>query len=204
MTIGLLVATGCKKGDEAQQQKEQAETSADAPEQVEAKKEDEAGEPEDEASSGESETFPEHLSAGESGNYGGDFTIADDPVTLASALETAESGETYKVTARVEKVCKKKGCWFTLADEGVEEPVRVKMKDYGFFVPRNADGATATVEGELIRRTVPKKEAEHYAKDEVAGTDKKPAKVEGDQEKWEMKITAAKMEMPGESEKVKN
>lgn len=208
LAFAMLTVTACKSdeqaepADESNQEQaaaEQASKSADEKADEEQPKEEAA----DEGTSKKAE-LPDDLPAGESGTYGGEFSIEDEPVSLASALETAESGETYKVTARVEKVCKKKGCWFTLTDEGVEQPVRVKMKDYGFFVPRNTDGATAIVEGELIHRTVPKSEAEHYAKDEVAGTDEQPREVEGDQEKWEMMITAAQLEMPAAEDAKKN
>ena len=213
LAFAMLTTTACKSDEQsepsAESEQEQAatdeaSTSDDEAAQKEAA-DDEAADDEaaDEGESKKAE-LPDDLPAGESGTYGGEFSIEDEPVSLASALETAESGKTYKVSARVEKVCKKKGCWFTLTDEGVDEPVRVKMKDYGFFVPRNTDGATAIVEGELIHRTVPKKEAEHYAKDEVAGTDEQPREVEGDQEKWEMMITAAQLEMPAAEDTKKN
>jgi hypothetical protein len=207
LAVALAATTACKSDSNAEPESEPAAEQKEAANEAEAsaqQKDEEPSEQNTEEKAEKKAEFPEDLSAGESGTYGGEFTIEDEPVTLATALEEAESGSTYKVTANVEKVCKKKGCWFTLTDEGVEEPVRVKMKDYGFFVPRNTDGARATVEGELVRRTVPQKEAQHYANDEVEGTDKEPRKVEGDQEKWEMMITAAQIEMPAVEDSAKN
>jgi hypothetical protein len=215
IAAAMLATAACKSGDDAnataESADEQTEAAADeaaSDDEGDQKADNEAadeGEKVDDKPEGAKEQaeLPDDLPAGETGTYGGEFTIEEEPVTLASALETGESG-TYKIKARVEKVCKKKGCWFTLNDEGVEQPVRVKMKDYGFFVPRNSDGATAIVEGELERRVVPEAEAQHYADDEVAGTDKKPRKVEGDQEKWEMMITAAQIEMPASEDGAQN
>lgn len=215
IAAAMLATAACKSGEEAnataESADEQTEKAADEASSDDEKADKAAAESADDSEqvddkpegAEEQAEMPDDLPAGETGNYGGEFTIEDEPMTLASALETGESG-TYKVKARVEKVCKKKGCWFTLNDEGVDEPVRVKMKDYGFFVPRNSDGATAIVEGELERRVVPEAEAQHYADDEVAGTDKEPRKVEGDQEKWEMMITAAQIEMPADEDSTQN
>ncbi|MGM0558361.1 MAG: DUF4920 domain-containing protein [Myxococcota bacterium] len=207
LAVTLTGASACKSDDAAEPAGESAaEQTAEATDRAtegEEAAEDE-GEQQAEPEAKEAAELPDDLPAGETGKYGGEFTIEDDPVTLAAALDQAESGGTYKVSANVEKVCKKKGCWFTLTDEGVDEPVRVKMKDYGFFVPRNSDGARATVEGELVQRTIPQDEAQHYADDEVAGTDKEPRKVEGDQTKWEMMITAAQVEMPAKEDSAAN
>lgn len=211
----LIGAPACKSNEDAQSQAADEQEAADETDEAAPSEEPpgESGEAEERANAepGAEETgegqFPDDLPAGETGTYGGDFTIEDGPMSLAAALDEVEAAggaQTVKVNARVEKVCKKKGCWFTLTDEEVAEPVRVKMKDYGFFVPRNTDGATAIVEGELTRRTIPKTEAQHYADDEVAGTDQEPRKVEADQDKWEMIITAAEFEMPAGDDTAEN
>ncbi len=209
LSVALLLASACKSEKAAEPESQPATEEASASAEVDDKSEeaaDKAADKEPEApKDGEKKAqLPDDLPAGESGTYGGEFTIEDEPTSLASALETAESGQTYKVSARVEKVCKKKGCWFTLTDKGVAQPVRVKMKDYGFFVPRNTDGARAIVEGTLSHNTIPQAEEQHYADDEVAGTDEEPRKVEGDQKKWEMMITAARLEMPAEKASAEN
>lgn len=125
--------------------------------------------------------------------YGERFTVIEPPITLAKAKENAaEHAGPYKVSATIEKVCKKKGCWFTMQDESVDEPVRVTMKDYGFFVPRNADGAKAVVEGTLVSREMPQEEAQHYAEDE-AGPGETPREVTGPQRVWEFTATAIEL-----------
>lgn len=107
------------------------------------------------------------IKPGETKLFGAPFTIIEPPVTLAAAIEkSAENPNSVKIEAKVERACKAKGCWFTLTGDGVETPVRVKMKDYGFFVPRNADGSRAIVEGTLVSREMPVEEAKHYAQDE--------------------------------------
>jgi hypothetical protein len=194
---GLGAGVGCETPESQPAEAQETTSAASAPESGEAEKAESEkleGAPADKKQA----ELPEDLADGATGTYGGEFSVDGEPMTLAAAIQAAaiqkaDGQQTYKVSADIEKVCKKKGCWFTLTGEGVDEPVRVKMKDYGFFVPKNADGAEAIVEGVLEKRVIPKKEAQHYADDEVAGTDKAPEKVEDDQVKWEMLITAAKI-----------
>jgi hypothetical protein len=137
------------------------------------------------------------LGAGETGTYGAQFSIEEAPITLASAIEKAAATENaeavYKVEGTIETVCQKKGCWFSLTADGVDNPVRVRMKDYAFFVPRNTGGAHAVVEGTLKKRTIPKAEAQHYADDAAEGTGEKAVQITEDQVGWEMTIVAAKI-----------
>ncbi len=199
LVVALMINAGCdssktQKADEVGEQAAQQQAVETAEEESE-----EAGEQatDDSATADEDAEAAgpvEDIAAGETGQYGGEFTIEDEPITLAAALEqAAETDGPVKVEADVQKACKKKGCWFTLTGEGIDQPVRVRMKDYGFFVPRNSAGAKAVVEGIIEKRVVPEEEAQHYADDEVAGTDEEPEKIEGDQEGWEMTITAAQI-----------
>jgi hypothetical protein len=110
-------------------------------------------------------TLAEDIKAGETKLFGAPFTIIEPPITLAAAIEKS-AATPVKIDATIEKACKAKGCWFTLTAEGISMPVRVKMKDYGFFVPRNSDGSRAIVEGVLTMREMPVDEAKHYAQDE--------------------------------------
>ncbi len=161
-------------------------------------KQDEAPEPNAPSESGEKADLPDDLEKGETGHYGADFRTDEEPITLADALEqheTNEDGETsgpYKVRARVDKVCKKKGCWFKLSGDSVESPIRVRMKDYGFFVPRNSDGGEAIVEGTLQTRELSKKELRHYAKDQG----KDPSEIDvSERKRREFTATAVQIAM---------
>ena len=119
--------------------------------------------------------------------------MIEPPITLAAAIETAdEHAGPYKVKATIDKVCKNKGCWFTMSDESVTQEIRVRMKDYGFFVPRNADGTTAVVEGTLSSREMSQKEAQHYA-DDAAKAGEAAEKVEGPKKVWEFTATAIEL-----------
>ena len=73
-----------------------------------------------------------------------------------------------KVTGKVSGVCQKKGCWMTLSTGDPQgQSVRISFKDYGFFVPKDCMGKTATVEGHFAAKTLSVAEAQHYAEDAV-------------------------------------
>lgn len=142
---------------------------------------------------------PEDIKAGESNVYGARFTIIEEPIELAAAIDKASSAEgPYKVNAKIEKVCQVKGCWFTLKSEGVEIPIRVKMKDYAFFVPKNAEGLPAVLEGTFKKTQLPQDEAQHYADDEAKATGKPAKKIEGPLDTYMFMASAIQITKPAD------
>lgn len=126
------------------------------------------------------------LAPGEQRHFGAPFALETEPMTLAAALEASKNSEgPYKVEATVEKVCQVKGCWFTLSADDVEIPIRVRMKDYAFFVSKNADGAKAVLEGTLTRKVIEQKLAQHFAEDEAKASGEAVREVSGDEETFE-------------------
>lgn len=69
-----------------------------------------------------------------------------------------------KFKSKIKAVCQKKGCWMTL-DLGNNKDVFVKFKDYGFFVPKNAENETVIVNGKAFVSIESVDELKHYAKD---------------------------------------
>lgn len=99
-----------------------------------------------------------------------------DPITADSAISIEEMknlmGEkkelAVKVTAPVDAVCQKKGCWMELkAADGTT--MRVTFKDYGFFVPKDCNGKTATVLGVAKVEETSIADLKEYAKDDGQG-----------------------------------
>jgi hypothetical protein len=86
-------------------------------------------------------------------------------------------GKDIKLTGQVSGVCQNKGCWMTI---GTGEPggttVRVRFKDYAFFVPKDCMGKTAVVQGHFKLTTLSVAEAQHYA-DDAAKAGAAPTKV---------------------------
>ena len=83
---------------------------------------------------------------------------------LPPMLEGKGALETVKVAGEVDAACKMKGCWMTmkLADGS---DMRVRFKDYGFFVPKDCAGKTAVVEGRAFYDTTSVEMLRHYAVD---------------------------------------
>jgi hypothetical protein len=69
-----------------------------------------------------------------------------------------------KVAGKIIQTCRKKGCWMTI-DIGNNEKMTVKFKDYGFFVPLDADGVDAIFEGFAFKTEKSVAELRHLAED---------------------------------------
>ncbi|WP_299362613.1 DUF4920 domain-containing protein [Winogradskyella sp.] len=76
-----------------------------------------------------------------------------------------KAGDTVnaKMKGKIIDVCSKKGCWMKL-DMGDNNEVMVKFKDYGFFMPLNAEGEVV-VNGKAFVTETSVDELRHYAED---------------------------------------
>lgn len=75
--------------------------------------------------------------------------ITDEGAIEASDLLTMlQEGDSVfvKVRGTINECCQKKGCWMDV-DLGNGKNMIVRFKDYEFFVPKNAAGYTAIMEG---------------------------------------------------------
>ena len=86
-------------------------------------------------------------------------------------------GRSVKVTGTVGRVCGKTGCWFELKGNDEARGIRITSKGYRFFVPSQAHGMTATLEGDLKVRMLDVSTAQHFADDEAEGTGRPAAKI---------------------------
>ncbi|MCA1630654.1 MAG: DUF4920 domain-containing protein [Acidobacteria bacterium] len=94
--------------------------------------------------------------------------LGDSPaVKFADVLKEPAKYEGKRVVVEgvVERVCQTQGCWMELAPEKGARGVRVAMKDHAFFVPFNAAGLRARVEGTINVKTLSKADADHYEKE---------------------------------------
>lgn len=58
------------------------------------------------------------------------------------------SGHTVRTEGTVTAVCQQAGCWMQLSD--ADQRVHVRMHGHSFFVPRNASGRHARVQGTVV------------------------------------------------------
>lgn len=95
--------------------------------------------------------------------------VADDALNATEMLEKYKSlkpGDTIdvKFTSNIKEVCKKKGCWMSVALADNKETF-VKFKDYAFFVPKNADNMNVVMNGKAFMDSISVSDLRHYAKD---------------------------------------
>lgn len=99
----------------------------------------------------------------------GEKFVASNVLTEKAMLKKYKSlkkGDTITIKFKsvIKDVCKKKGCWMNM-DLSDNTNSFVRFKDYGFFVPLNADGSEAIVNGKAFIDVVSVEELRHYAKD---------------------------------------
>jgi hypothetical protein len=85
---------------------------------------------------------------------------------LLAKFETLKEGDTVEVKFRseIKDVCQKKGCWMNMS-LNEDKNTFVRFKDYGFFMPLNAAGSEAIVNGKAFISVETVEELKHYAKD---------------------------------------
>lgn len=99
----------------------------------------------------------------------GDSISAEGAITkeeLFAKFENLKEGDTVEVKFRseIKDVCQKKGCWMNM-DLSNDKNTFVRFKDYGFFMPLNAAGSEAIVNGKAFISVETVDELKHYAKD---------------------------------------
>jgi len=58
-------------------------------------------------------------------------------------------GKTLRCEGIVARVCQRAGCWLELSADGKADGLRVPMAGHSFFIPQDAIGQVAVIEGEL-------------------------------------------------------
>ncbi len=110
-------------------------------------------------------------------DFGAGLTLSNTtPLGEIVAEPEEHAGKPVLVNGRLTDLCVKKGCWTVLADG--DALVRVTFQDYGFFLPPEALGRRALVEGVAEVKTLSEREARHYASESRGGD---PDSIDGPQ-----------------------
>lgn len=99
----------------------------------------------------------------------GDSITADGYMTKEDLFEkyrNLQEGDTLEVKflSSIKDVCQKKGCWMNV-ELSESNNAFIRFKDYGFFMPLNAAGSEAIMEGKAFVSIESVDELKHYAKD---------------------------------------
>jgi len=118
--------------------------------------------------------------------FGAPVAESGEPVPLGEIITASDTyaGQEVYTTAKVAKVCQKKGCFF-VAHDG-EATARITFVDYSFFVPTDSGGKDVTIVGTFNRKMLSEAQAQHFAQD--AGED--PTKVQGPREEYSIVATS--------------
>ncbi len=121
--------------------------------------------------------------------FGAKIELTKETPLSEVVAQAGELGEApVLVRGRVADVCQRKGCWTVLQDGNAS--VRVRFKDYGFFVPTDCSGRQALIEGVVQVKTLSADMARHY--EEEAG-DGDPAAVKGPRTEVSMIATGVRL-----------
>jgi hypothetical protein len=96
----------------------------------------------------------------------GEGATADGAIAISQVTDQIKDKDKFtgKVKGKVVSVCQEKGCWMKVAREN-GEPVMVKFKDYGFFMPKDILGKEVVLDGEASIKQTSVKQLKHYAAD---------------------------------------
>jgi hypothetical protein len=86
------------------------------------------------------------------------------PVSELMAQMNGKEKMSAKVEGKIAECCQRKGCWMNI-DKGDGTTMKVTFTDYGFFVPKDAAGKTAIMQGRAYIDTLSVETLRHYAED---------------------------------------
>lgn len=109
-------------------------------------------------------------------HFGDGIAKGSEAITIAAvaAEPKKHAGKKLRLTGKVASVCKKKGCWMVLADGPTK--IRIRFRDYGFFMPLDCEGREAILDGNFEVKEVSVAEIKHLLEDE--GKHEEAKKVE--------------------------
>ncbi len=85
------------------------------------------------------------------------------PTPLAEVLANPKDGASVCLEGAVSAVCRNKGCWLELKQ--ADKSIHVTFEGYSFFVPKDAAGKTARLEGRVKVEAPDAAEVEHLRKE---------------------------------------
>lgn len=86
-------------------------------------------------------------------SYGEQVTENDALDATEAIAYFKEEGKKLKVQGTVTAVCDKVGCWAQFDTEN-DESIRIKFKDFSFFIPTESAGKIMIAEGVAFKRSV--------------------------------------------------
>ncbi|SEA68762.1 DUF4920 domain-containing protein [Psychroflexus halocasei] len=112
-------------------------------------------------------------------DFGANFKEKDvkSNAEMLALYKDMKVGDTLSIQyeAEINSVCQKKGCWVRLKLDDQDESF-IKFKDYAFFLPKDAEGRKAVVQGKAYVKEVSVDDLKHFAED-AGKTEEEIAKI---------------------------
>lgn len=107
-----------------------------------------------------------NIAPAKSGQTYGDTITLDNALSINKVVDLLNTKDIYngKIEGKVLEVCKKKGCFIKIKQNG-GDPIMVKFKDYEFFMPQDIIGKTIVMEGTAKISVTSVERLKHYAED---------------------------------------
>jgi hypothetical protein len=93
-------------------------------------------------------------------DFGSALTLEQTTPLAEIAANPERFTDEVLIQGRISDVCQRKGCWTVVRDGDLS--VRVRFKDYGFFVPKDCAGERALIQGVVSLETLSEEVARHY------------------------------------------
>ncbi len=109
---------------------------------------------------------PKEQKQEENGLKFGEAISEEGKIALTAFAEKMADNDSLvvKLEGTITEVCQMKGCWMKL-DMGNNQTMMVRFKDYGFFVPKDAAGKVAVIDGYAKKSVTSVETLKHYAED---------------------------------------
>ncbi len=149
LTLAMFACVACSTEATTQQEQPEATAEANVEEETPVKM-----------------VYPADSVAEDGSSYHGLRISAEgaQPIAQLTSMMADKAEIQTKIEGTIDECCQKKGCWMTMTlDNG--EKMRVRFKDYGFFVPKDAPGKMAVIDGRAYTDTTSVDELRHYAED---------------------------------------
>ncbi len=112
------------------------------------------------------EAMAEEMAAEGDSIHFGKLIDAEGAISMEEFMNSTEGVDSMevKIAAIAEDVCQKKGCWMKVS-MAEEASMRIRFKDYGFFVPMDITGKEVVFSGMAYKETTSVEDLKHYAED---------------------------------------
>lgn len=130
-------------------------------------------------------------------DLGTGLTKGTPEVKVSALLDKPQDylGKKVRVRGLITGVCKRRGCWMSIAGDKPHQTIRIKVRDGVIVFPPDVKGKRGAAEGVFTKREISRAQALKFAehRKKMHGTDYDPAKIKA-YTSFELTGTGARIE----------